>query len=172
MTTERCNYRTRSVALDWGPLRENVERAGRGREPIQRLATVAPERGRSPSAETSYERGQRGCATLSRRAGNVAARVGAPRAATSHSPSPARYRHHPVLPLTVERAVVRRQWRRCRHSCNTSMMFRWFQSRTREWTLTHYPSNTGAQWQIQIKLPWIWMFLWIVKSDIFGFLRI
>lgn len=51
MTTERCNYRTRSIALDWGPLRENVERAGRGREPIRRLATVAPERGRSPSAE-------------------------------------------------------------------------------------------------------------------------
>lgn len=35
MTGEHCNYRSGSIALDWGPLRENVERAGWGREPIR-----------------------------------------------------------------------------------------------------------------------------------------
>lgn len=76
---DHSDHRTRSIALDWGPLREmkHWERGvGQGVE----LMTMAPELGRAPNAETStYGRGTRGCATLSRRAGNIARGGSAPR---------------------------------------------------------------------------------------------
>ncbi|VVC88326.1 unnamed protein product [Leptidea sinapis] len=53
------------------------------------MTAMAPELGRLAHRDDDISKGTRGCATLSRRAGNVA-RGGTPRGATSHSPSPAR----------------------------------------------------------------------------------
>lgn len=170
MTAEHCNYRSGSIALDWGPLRENVERAGWGREPIRwrwrpntadrrvpRRRLTSGGRGGAPLIAASWQR-----------------RAGWERPA----PQPLTHRRRltiaiiqPVLPLTVECAVVRRrsQWRRCRHSCNTSMMFRWLQSRTREWTITYWLSNAGTQWQVLISLLPGFGFWWVVISDYLDF---
>lgn len=71
------DYHTRSIALDWGPLREMKHRV-RGVGQGVNLMTMAPELGRVPNAETSTYGGTRGCATLSRRAGNIARGGSAP----------------------------------------------------------------------------------------------
>lgn len=80
MTTE---HRTPSTALDWGPLRENVERVGWSTTPIQHR--WRPSATRSPSVETTtYERGVAGVRHLSQRAGNVARGGSAPHRNLSH----------------------------------------------------------------------------------------
>lgn len=126
------------------------------------------------TATTMNERGTRGCATYR---GELATSrgVGAPRTATSHRPSPTdRSDRLASLPLAVEWAVVRRQWRSRSHSCNTSTMFRWFSLLVNE-NLSFMPSVeawnfttgreclmnpgfgcwTGLLWKVTLWIFWI-----------------
>lgn len=76
------NYRSRSIALDWGPLRENVARAGRGTwgKSARRYSdSGARERPIGECRDDDIRAGDAGVRHLSRRAGNVARGGSAPR---------------------------------------------------------------------------------------------
>lgn len=140
-----------------------------GAEPIQR-------RWRPSSADRRVPRRRRtsgaaGVRHLSQRAGNVARGGSAPRrnlsltVAGSLSPSSSvtfdgRMRGRSPSVTSVSTLV--------QHVYDVSVI-----SKSDSWVNDNsLPINAGTQWQVQIVLPWIWMFRNIVKSEHFGCLWI